>query len=160
MTNETAVDEQPEVTTAEAPAQSSRGNSLSDFADLKTRQENGIWVEILRPDNGQPIGWRWLVAGPDSERQRKARLEVAAAHGRRRVARPLTAAEQEADGIQISARCVIDWKCDDDFWYDEPNKVKPPACSLREVLKVYEKFPFVREQITMEVIDRAGFLKS
>ena len=129
---------------------------LAAFGEqLKTAQDEGIEVEIKHP-SGDPIGLKIWVAGPDSDRQRKARQAAQNARIRARRMAPLTAAEQEVETAKILAASTLSWE-----WYNGltfngavPDLTEETAASL------YRKLPFVREQVDFAAADRGGFTKA
>jgi len=86
---------------------------FDDFAAIEAfaiDQGKGAFLDILSPIDGAALGWRWLIAGPDSDVQAHARLalvdELAAAadhEGR------VSAAAREAARLNCLARCVLGW---------------------------------------------------
>jgi hypothetical protein len=83
------------------------------FDDLNANlvdQDRGRWLDVVDPWEGNPIGLRLLIAGPDSDTQRKARLEMmdkladaADAEGK------ISAETREKLRINCLARCVLNW---------------------------------------------------
>ena len=73
-------------------------------------QGKGAYLEILSPVDGAAIGWRWLIAGPDSDVQARARLglvdELAAAADE---AGRVSAQAREAARLNCLAKCVLGW---------------------------------------------------
>ncbi|MGH2343456.1 hypothetical protein ACRC7T_18480 [Segnochrobactraceae bacterium EtOH-i3] len=80
------------------------------FANLAD-QDKGRWLDIINPFEGTPTGIRLLVAGPDGDVQRRAR--IALMDGLADAARPdgtVSFADREAARIDMLARCVIGWE--------------------------------------------------
>ncbi|MDP9571464.1 UNVERIFIED_ORG: hypothetical protein J2W66_001949 [Agrobacterium larrymoorei] len=88
---------------------------IANLAD----QERGRWMEVIEPWDGKPVGLRLLVAGPDSDTQRKARVEMA----------DKLAEAADADGkvsfetrekmrLYCLARCVLGWELAASFGLD------------------------------------------
>lgn len=126
---------------------------LSDFAGLSQAQEDGIDVPILHPKTGEGLGITIKVAGPDSERQKKARRAVQTERlNMSRNKRP-TVPELEADGLKVTVASIISW----DGVIENGQKVELTPESATTILM---KYPFIREQIDSAVGDRAGFIKS
>ena len=78
-------------------------------------QERGRWLDVVEPWEGKPAGIRLLIAGPDSDTQRKARIarmdELAdAADGEGKV----SAGTREKARINSLARCVLSWEIIED----------------------------------------------
>lgn len=82
-------------------------------------QDRGRWMEAVDPFDGKPLGLRLLIAGPDSETQRKARVammddlaEAADADGK------VSFERREKARIDCLARCVVNWDVAADFGLD------------------------------------------
>ena len=78
-------------------------------------QERGRWLDVVEPWEGTQTGIRLLIAGPDSDTQRKARIammdELAdAADGEGKV----SAETREKARINSLARCVLNWEIIED----------------------------------------------
>lgn len=85
-------------------------NSLEAIEGFAIDQDRGAVLEILSPVDGSAIGWQWVIAGPDSDTQARARMalidELAAVadfDGR------VTAAARETARLNNLARCVLNW---------------------------------------------------
>lgn len=126
---------------------------LAQFADLVQAQDDGIDIPILHPKTGEELGITIRVAGPDSQRQRKARNAI---HNERllksRNKRP-TAAELDADAIRLTAASIISW----DGVVENGESLELTSENAASVLT---RYPFIRDQIDAAVSDRAGFIKS
>lgn len=126
---------------------------LSDFAGLSQAQEEGIDVSILHPKTGESLGITIKVAGPDSERQKKARRAVQTERlNMSRNKRP-TVPELEADGLKVTVASIISW----DGVIENGQAVELTPENATAILV---KYPFIREQLDSAVGDRAGFMKS
>lgn len=85
---------------------------IANLAD----QERGRWLEIVDPWEGKPVGLRLLVAGPDSDTQRKARVEmmdklseISDNEGK------VSFEAREKLRVFCLARCVLNWDVAADF---------------------------------------------
>ncbi|MBZ9600755.1 hypothetical protein [Phyllobacterium chamaecytisi] len=126
-------------------------NDLSAFDGLNEAQENGIDIEIKDP-SGQPIGISIKIAGPDSSKQKKA---VQALTNERLAAEdmaPVTAQDIETNTLKILASSVISWTPIVLDGADLP-------CSEENALRLFARFPFIREQVEKKAGKRAGFMK-
>lgn len=125
-------------------------NDLSAFDGLKDAQEAGIDVEIKDP-KGTPVGITIKVAGPDSERQRKAIKALTDQRINSEDLSSATADDFENNTIRILAASVISWSPivldDADLPYTEENAIR-----------LFSRFPFIREQIEKKAGKRAGFM--
>lgn len=125
---------------------------LKEFDGLSQAQEDGQDVPILHPKTGDELGIVIRVAGPDSDRLRKARAAVVNERlSRKRV--KLSAAEIEAEGLSLLAAAVISWT-------GVVIDGKEIECTKSNAEAVLKRFPFIREQLDAVVGDRAGFMKS
>ncbi len=84
---------------------------LPDIFATIPDQDRGRWLDIIDPWKGQPTGVRLLIAGPDSDVQRRARIalmdglaEAAGADG------TVSFADREAARIDSLARAVLGWE--------------------------------------------------
>lgn len=126
-------------------------NDLSAFDGLKEAQENGIDVEIKDP-TGQPIGVAIKIAGPDSERQRKAIQALTNERLNNGDAATATAEDIEQNTLKILASSVISWTPIVLDGSDLP-------CTEENAIWLFSRFPFIREQVEKMAGKRAGFLK-
>lgn len=135
---------------------------LSAFDAAIKRQEQGIEVDILGPDD-TPIGLKIKVAGPDSQRAQKAEEELTDEllaemaddpAGGRKVRRRAKAADAMKRNIRYLARLTMGW---------EPPVAldgKPPmAYSIENAEELYTRFRFIREQVDAAGGNRARFTK-
>lgn len=88
---------------------------LNDLFGNRDDQDAGAWFEATDPLTGKPTGLRFLVTGPDSTVQAKARLalvdelaEMADLDGR------VSAEHREAARLNQLARCIIGWEVGED----------------------------------------------
>lgn len=124
---------------------------LSQFDTLSAAQEQGIDVEILDPA-GKPIGVSIKMAGPDSERAKKAQRRITNARLARRNLKPLTAEEIEEEVMASLGDMTISWSPITLDGADLP-------CTPDNAAKLYRRFPFIRDQVNEAAGDRAGFLQ-
>lgn len=125
---------------------------LSKFDGLTEAQEKGIAIPILTP-TGEPTGIVITVAGPDSDRQRKAVQKQVDERLRRRSNKPMTAAEMSESAVRMLASSVVGW-----------NNVQigedTIPFSVDAAVSLFQRFPWIREQVDAVAGDRASFLKS
>lgn len=126
---------------------------LSEFSGLAQAQDEGVDVKILHPKTGEELGIAIKVAGPDSDRQKKARNAINNERLRMSRNKRLTAAELEADALKITAASIISWA-----------GVIENGVTLEltpeNTTAILTRYPFIREQLDSAVGDRAGFIKS
>lgn len=126
---------------------------LSEFSNLAQVQEDGIDVPILHPKTGESLGITIKVAGPDSDRQRKARRAVQTERLNMSRNRRPTVPELEADGLNVTVASIISW----DGVIENGQAVE---LTLANATAILTKYPFIREQLDSAVGDRAGFMQS
>lgn len=126
-------------------------NDLSAFDGLKEAQEAGIDIELKDP-SGQPIGVSIRVAGPDSERQRKVMKALTNERINNEDLATATAEDIEVNTLKILAASVISWSPivldGADLPYSEENAIR-----------LFTRFPFIREQVEKKAGKRTGFMK-
>lgn len=130
---------------------------LSSF-DTRAGADAGITVDLVRPDNGQPLldteeKPMWVrVYGADSKKFQAARHQVIdkAAELRSRSNQSTKNEELEARNLEIIARAVTDWhiQLNGDC----------PECNLLNVRRVFDRFPWLYEQVQGAVHDRGACL--
>lgn len=125
---------------------------LSQFDEAIERQEKGIEVPILGLDGKTPTGLVIVVAGPDSERARKAREQLHQELVDAQRIDPLTPAEVAAQGTRFLAKLTIGWAPD--------VKVAGEQLAFTEAnaIRVYEKYRFIRQQVDAAAGNRAAFM--
>lgn len=126
---------------------------LSQFANLAQAQDDGIDVDILHPKTGEELGIKIRVAGPDSERQKKARNAITNARLLRSRNKRMTAPEMEADSIKLTAASIISW----DGVEENGQAVDLTSETAEAILK---RYPFIYEQLSATIGDRSDFIKS
>ena len=125
---------------------------LSELSDV-TNQE-GI-VSIIHPKTGVELGIKITVASRDSAKYRKMeslvknRNTAALQRGKRN----LSAEAIDAGMLDILAACVVGWEGLE--WGGQAIE-----CTDHNIRDVYEKFPFIREQVEEFVNDRGNFISA
>lgn len=126
---------------------------LSEFDDLASAQEEGIEVKVTHPKTGEEMGITIRVAGPESDRQKKARNRLVNDRLIKNRNRRVTAAELEQDALKVSAASILGWD-------NIEIKGQPLEFNLENAEKLLKNYPFIREQVDSAVNDRALFMKS
>lgn len=123
---------------------------LSDALGNVIDQDRGRWLAAIDPWSGKPTGFRFLIAGPDSETQRRARMammdelsEAAGPDGR------VCFEAREAARINCLARCVLGWEMSDD---GEPVPFSHKAC-----VRVLRGVEWLQAQVDAFAGDRRNF---
>ena len=121
-------------------------DALGNVAD----QDKGRWLDVVDPWEGKPTGMRFLVAGPDSDAQRRAKVvmmdelaEVAGADGN------VSFEGREAARIGCLARCVLAWEVEENG--------KPMPLSHKAITRVLRSVLWVQEQVDAFAGNRANF---
>jgi len=123
---------------------------LNDMFDNAADQNRGQSLALLDPFTGQPTGMIFVVAGPDSDRARRARLalsdelaEMANEEGR------VSAEDREAARLNSLAALVLDWNGVE----EDGSAVTFSTSKLLKVLRVL----WVQEQVDAFAGDRRNF---
>ena len=124
---------------------------LSDLDYINTSQESGYEVEILHPKTGESLGMWVSVAGPDSDKARRAiQRGVDRALRAQRTRRPSSADIQDNYVRQLAETCIS--------WKGFQENGQPIEFTPENVAKVFRRFPFIREQVDAAAADRANFI--
>lgn len=141
---------------------SRKGEVMLDLSTLDTAKcaDEGADLELRHPstratfcnDAGDPITIR--LVGVDSAIYRKAQ---AALTNRKLVQNKrgvkITAEELEADALEMAAKCTVSWSSD--LALDGA----PIPFSKQNAAKLYQRFPWIKEQVEEFINDRANFLQ-
>lgn len=123
---------------------------LSDALGNVADQDKGRWLDVIDPWSGKPTGFRFLVAGPDSNAQRRARItmmdELAEAAG---PDGSVSFEAREMARIGCLARCVLGWEIEDEG--------KPAAFSHKNVVRVLKGVQWLQAQVDAFAGDRRNF---
>lgn len=135
---------------------------MLDLANLDTVKvsDEGADMELRHPatravicnEAGDPITIR--LVGTDSTIYRKAQAAITnrkLAQNKRNV--KITAEELEADGLELLAKCTVNWH------HDLAVDGAPLEFSVDNARKLYRRFPWIREQAEEFVNERANFLR-
>ena len=126
--------------------------NLSDVANIAEDQGRGRWLDLLGPYDGQPVGIRLLIAGPDSMVQARARLKLAdeladMADDEGRV----SAENRETCRLRNLARCILGWEASEDG--------QPVPFSFDAALRLLKAGRWVQEQVDDFAGRRRAFAK-
>jgi len=127
------------------------GLDLAVFDQMQKAQEEGIDVPIRGPD-GKDLGFSIKIAGPDSERQRRAIDTIRDERLQSMDPTPLTAEQIGHQNIRGIALATISWT---------PFKLDgmEPPCTENQAIALYKRFPFIREQVEAKAGSRASFIR-
>lgn len=126
--------------------------------DVVRSANDGVAIDILHPITKEPLGITITVLGSDSAAFKK----LATDQNRRRVAKMEKAGgfkisavsqdERDEDALELLAACTKSWG----------NVVLDGAlleCTRDNAINLYERLPWLREQIDGAIGDRANFIK-
>lgn len=123
----------------------------------------GVDVKIYHPGTNEDIGVNIRVLGKDSDEfqrisraQQKRRMDKLTKGGFRGANIPLESIEQDA--IDLLASLTKGWKQEDKSTITLDGEEL--ACTKENAVAVYERFPWIKEQIDAAIGDRANFIKS
>jgi hypothetical protein len=122
---------------------------LSRYDALQEAQEAGVEIEVRDP-NGKKMGITIKVAGPDSSRQRKAIEKMAAERLASDDPTPLGPQElfdRQTRGLAIATLSWSEFKLDGGVY----------ALTEDSAYKLYNRFPFIRDQVAERAGRRSAF---
>lgn len=128
-----------------------------DFAsrDVAAKAEEGAELEVLDPVTSEAVGVYIVLAGADSSVHRKATANLT----KRRIngqkgfrAKGFDPEKAEAESIEILAACTLSWK-------GVQVDGAPLPCSRDNAIKMYTRFPWLREQVEQFISDRSEYLQ-
>ena len=132
-----------------------------DLAAIDTVKgsNEGFNVRIFHPGTNEDLDISITVLGKDSDAfqkvsraQNKKRMAKMQKGGFRNVS-PVPIEEIEQDGIALLAACTTGWT-------GVIIEGKEVAFSTDNAVMVYERFPWIKEQIDVAIGDRANFIKA
>ena len=128
-----------------------------DLAALDTRKgaDVGFHLALRHPISNEPLGLWIHLLGADSEAYQEQLREFRRRRAdalKRNLRANLSAAEIEAEGLELLAAVTRGWS---DNMTLEGEKL---AFSPDAARKLYERFPWIREQADQGVHERANFL--
>lgn len=128
-----------------------------DIATLNTAEaaEEGQWLELVHPTTYQPLDIRIKLLGTDSKVWRKHEREVQNKRLQRFQKRGakarLTMEEAEAEALDGLAKVTQEWQGMKESGKDVP-------CTRENARRIYQDYPWIREQVDEFVGDRGNFL--
>ena len=132
-------------------------SSVFDFAtrDSAAKAEEGAELKVVDPLTGDGVGVFITLAGADSAVHRKASATIT----KRRVNKAKGFRSQmfdpevaDAESIEVLAVCTLSWK---GVIVDGA----PLPCSRDNAIKLYTRFPWLREQVETFISDRSAYLQ-
>lgn len=133
--------------------------NLSNY-DTREQQDNGIWTNILDP-GGYEVIMQVKVAGRDSKIIKRRQQELAK---KRQNKKKITPAEEELDALETVCHATLSWRMVDDETGEPADKEvaidgdDEYVCNFDNVKKIYQKYPFIAEQVIEVIASRELFL--
>lgn len=125
---------------------------LAEFDKLTKAQEDGIDVEIKGPDGKTPLGFSIKIAGPDSERRKKAVQAIMDERIEDEDLDAPTAADNAENVKRVTAAATISWTS---FILDGSEY----PCTEDNALALYSRFAWMYEQVLAKGARRSAFTK-
>lgn len=124
---------------------------LGKAAEVAVREDEGRTVGLV-DETGAPMdGVTVTVVGSYSKRYREA--VDARANRKFRLGKVPTPAEVRAETLHLYADCVTGWA-------GFEKNGQPHTCTREHVVEVFEKAPWIYEQVAQAVEDHAGFSRA
>ena len=123
---------------------------LSDI-DTATACEGGAVLHLVHPTTGAKLGMTITLAGTDSPTYVQAQRALVNKRMRSRGAK-LTADQIDEDNADLIAACVLDWT-------GVVEKGAALDCTRANAKSLFLRFPWVKEQASEFMSDRANFLR-
>jgi hypothetical protein len=130
-----------------------------DLCKLELKDQ-GVWMNVMHPVTGQEIpNARILLLGFDSDEVQKSIRENQNARIKllgRRSSRTKAAEIMEQERMNVIIAATIGWEMEGVLLDGKPF----PPFSKDAARRVYDRFPWLKEQVEEFVNDRANFLPS
>ncbi len=126
---------------------------LTAFDGLQAAQDEGVPVEILHPGTFEPLGMTITIAGPDSIHAKNFDRTVINRRLKGRKTKALDAGEVQEAAVKKLAACTLSWT-------GVVDGGKVLECNRENALLVYNRLPFIAEQVAEAAGERAVFILS
>ena len=128
-----------------------------DFAsrDVAAKAEEGAELEVLDPVTGEAVGAYITLAGADSVVHRQAVANISKRRFNNQKGfrnKGFDPERMEAESIEILAACTLSWK-------GVTLEGAALPCSRDNAIKMYTRFPWLREQVEAFISDRSEYLQ-
>ena len=134
-----------------------KGIDLSTLDTVKGSNE-GFDVQIYNPATNEDLGITINILGKDSDEflkvsraQSKKRMAKMTKGGFRNTSVPVEEIEQ--DSLALLAACTKSWS-------GIIVEGKAVECTTDNAVMIYERFPWIKEQVDVAMGDRANFIKN
>lgn len=121
--------------------------------DFSKDQEDGVPVDIVHPKTGDRVGLKIWVAGPDSERQRRAKRSGVNERLQLRNQK-VTAESLEAEAVKFLARATFKLEFDPGVNFQGQTE-----WSVKTAEQLFTRLPFAFDQVNQVAGERANFIK-
>lgn len=115
-------------------------------------------VVIVHPATKEPIGLTITVMGSDSEAYQKLQRAKINRRLKQKNRKPLTAEQIDEEATQDLAHATLGWSQN-----GQPTALvggKHLPCEYDNVVALYNRLPFIKEQVDAAIGDRSLFIKS
>lgn len=126
-----------------------------DLGEFKRNTMDIAEIEIIHPATGLPLDMKISVMSPDSDEYRKIALQqqndniknIRKNRGRK------TAEKMAEEGMDLLVAITVGWE-------GLEENGQPIPFTPDNVRRIYEQFPFIKEQVDEFAADRRNFIKS
>lgn len=126
-----------------------------DLQSIKDSMRDDMWLTIEHPVTKAPTVMRIRLASPDSEAFRRVdrRIKNRNMQAARKSKGGLTIENLDASGLELLTGVTLGWE-------NVTLRGEPWLFSAENARKLYEDFPFIREQVDEFLAERAHFFSS
>jgi hypothetical protein len=139
----------------------------------KAAAESGVEITLYHPKTNLPLAERITIYGADSEvvkgvQRRLLNRRMERATRSRNNKSTVSAEENEAEGLELVVAGVKSWRTIMPKKEDEPEQSRPQIelavgewldCTPENIKRVFERLPWMKEQVDQGIADRANFLQ-
>lgn len=120
--------------------------------DTTKQAEKGAVLKLRNPGTGEYIeGMTITLLGEDSAVYRNKSKAIAEEKLNANRKRKVNLDSIENENLQVLAACTVEWT-----GFEEGKN--PIECTAEEVVRIYRKYKWIREQVDSFIGDRANFL--
>lgn len=127
---------------------------ILDLADFEANSLETAELVIEHPATGKPTSMRIQLLSSDSDVWKKQVMRIRRENMKYQNRRDgIPPEKSQDDALTLLAVCTVGWN-----GINESGQ--PLPCTRENAKRVYEKFPFIREQVDDFIGDRRNFLRS
>ena len=126
---------------------------LTAFDGLQAAQDEGVQVEILHPATFDPLGMTITIAGKDSIHAKNFDRTESNRRNKGRRTKKMEAGERQEYLLKRLAACTLSWT-------GVVDGGKVLECNRENALLVYNRLPFIADQVGEAASDYELFIKS